>query len=84
MSKITNHTFFLRKDVNLDTTHRCALECPKCMRQLHFRNFGKTVPGQDVSQEDWQKILDHMESIGFEGTYSDPVHHPRFITITSS
>lgn len=79
MSKITNHTFFLRKSVNLDITHRCALECPSCMRQLNFTNFGKTVLGQDISEEDWQKILDHMDSIGFEGTYSDPVHHPRFI-----
>jgi MoaA/NifB/PqqE/SkfB family radical SAM enzyme len=79
MSKIHNHPFFLRKGVNLDSTHRCALECPKCMRQLHYRNHGETVPGQDLSDKDFEKILQHMKHIDFEGTYSDPVHHPRFI-----
>ena len=71
--------FYTRKKVNLDITHRCALECPRCPRQTMFKNNGLAVPGQDLSDESFEKILAHMKHIDFEGQYSDPVHHPRFI-----
>ena len=74
-----NYTFFNRRAVNIDLTHRCAIECPNCPRQFAFRDKGLKVPGQDLSDSNFEKILDHMTTIDFEGQYSDPVHHPKFI-----
>ena len=36
--------FFLRRSVNMDITHRCALECPNCPRQYDYKNKGLSVP----------------------------------------
>lgn len=77
MAKKSN--FFNRRGVNIDLTHRCPLECPRCMRQLAFRNHGKTVPGEDISAEDFKKVADFFKYIDFEGQYSDPIHHPKFL-----
>jgi MoaA/NifB/PqqE/SkfB family radical SAM enzyme len=74
-----NFTFFNRKGVNIDITHRCALECMRCQRTIHYTNFNKKVPGEDMSMNDFQKVIKHFEKINFCGQYSDPVHHPKFI-----
>ena len=43
--------FFNRrnKGLNIDITHRCALECPRCQRQTQFRDRGQKVYGVDIS-----------------------------------
>lgn len=71
--------FWMRRAVNLDLTHRCAIECPNCPRQYMFRDRGLKVPGKDLSDSNFEKILDFMTKIDFEGQYSDPVHHPKFV-----
>ena len=71
--------FFARRAVNIDITHRCSLECPRCPRQYLFKDRGLTVPGDDLSMENFKKVLRFMDHIDFEGQYSDPVHHPKFI-----
>lgn len=76
---ITDHPFFKRRKINLDTTHRCALECPKCPRQFYYRDKGLTVPGEDLSLLEFNKIINFADFIGFEGQYSDPVHHRYFL-----
>ena len=43
-----NNPFFNRRAVNLDLTHRCAIECPNCPRQFLYRYRGLKVPGHDV------------------------------------
>jgi MoaA/NifB/PqqE/SkfB family radical SAM enzyme len=75
--------FFNRKHkmLNMDLTHRCPLECIRCGRQTSFRNKGETVPGQDISLEDFEKITNHFPQISFCGQYSDPIHHPQFLDI---
>jgi MoaA/NifB/PqqE/SkfB family radical SAM enzyme len=70
-----------RKGLNIDITHRCALECPRCPRQFAFRNKGKKVYGQDVTLNDIKKLSKHYQSFDFCGQLSDPVHHPKFIEI---
>jgi len=64
--------------INLDITHRCLLQCPKCRRQkypgLHKR-------GQDISLEDMKKIADTFENIIFCGQFGDPIYHPDFIKL---
>lgn len=72
--------FFFRRGVNLDSTHRCPLMCPNCARQFHYNDNGLRVPGHDLKPDNYQKILDFFKKgINFEGQYSDPAHHPRFI-----
>jgi|TARA_B100000085_G_scaffold209218_1_gene193118 MoaA/NifB/PqqE/SkfB family radical SAM enzyme len=73
-------TFGTKRDsVNLDTTHRCSLLCPNCARQTSFTDFGKKVPGVDISMDSFNKLIKYFYHINFEGQYSDPVHHPKFL-----
>jgi|TARA_B100000085_G_scaffold148840_1_gene135385 MoaA/NifB/PqqE/SkfB family radical SAM enzyme len=75
--------FFNRKEkgLNIDITHRCALECPRCPRQFAFRDKGNKVYGQDVTLDDIKKLSKHYKNFDFCGQLSDPVHHPKFIEI---
>ena len=39
-----NFSFFKgKRGLNIDITHRCALECLRCSRQREFRNHGLKV-----------------------------------------
>lgn len=75
--------FFNRrhKGLNIDITHRCALECPRCQRQTQFRDRGQKVYGVDISLEDIKKLAAFYKCFDFCGQLSDPVHHPKFIEI---
>ena len=56
------------------TTHRCTLECPKCLRRsVPTNNLG------DLSLDSFKKIISHFEQIEFCGQISDPIFHPQFI-----
>lgn len=72
-------TMLRRKAVNLDITHRCPLECPRCQRFTSFTSKGLKVPGVDMSLKDFNKVVNHFQHINFCGQVSDPVHHPKFI-----
>ena len=72
--------FFFRRSVNLDSTHRCPLMCPNCARQFHYNDRGMRVPGHDLTDENYEKVMNFFtDCINFEGQYSDPAHHPKFI-----
>jgi len=64
-----------RSEINLDITHRCLLQCPKCQRNkfpgLHKR-------GHELDIDDFQKIVDYFPKIIFCGQMSDPIYHPEF------
>ena len=63
-----------RKSINLDITHRCTLECPKCLRRsVPTNNLG------DLSLDSFKKIIEHFNQIEFCGQISDPIFHPQFI-----
>lgn len=64
--------------VNIDITHRCALECPLCQR-YRLKRQGKKIPGQDMTIKNFKKIVEFFDDIIFCGQRSDPVHHPKFI-----
>ena len=67
-------TILDRKSINLDITHRCTLECPKCLRRsVPTNNLG------DLSLESFNKIISHFDQIEFCGQISDPIFHPQFI-----
>jgi len=75
-----NFSFFKgKRGLNIDITHRCALECLRCSRQREFRNHGLKVPGEDISMKDFKTLARFYENISFCGQLSDPVHHPKFI-----
>jgi MoaA/NifB/PqqE/SkfB family radical SAM enzyme len=75
------NNFFTRRSLNIDITHRCALDCPRCQRWGDYRKYGKKVPGIDISISQMKKIISFYNDINFCGQYSDPVHHPKFIEI---
>ena len=78
MSKLN---FFTRRSLNIDVTHRCALDCPRCQRWASYRRYGKKVPGIDFTMSQIKKIISFYNELHFCGQYSDPVHHPKFIEI---
>lgn len=69
----------MRCGVNIDITHRCSLECPRCQRATSFINKGIKVPGEDMSIKNFTKVVEHFNHINFCGQISDPVHHSKFI-----
>lgn len=66
------------KTVNLDITHRCTLECPKCRREK-YRLLNQKVPGKDMSIDEYRKIIEYFDNVVFCGNISDPVFNPNFI-----
>ncbi len=76
---MTNYNkIFKRRKINLDITHRCPLECLSCQRWSSFISRGLKVPGQDLSTENFLKLVDKFDHLNFCGQVSDPVHHPKF------
>lgn len=75
------YKFFQRKNLNIDITFRCPLECPRCQRQIQFKNHGKKVSGYDISLKEIEKLAKYFTHFSFCGQLSDPVHHPKFIDI---
>lgn len=69
--------FFNRKKINLDITHRCALQCKACTRH-YLLESGQKVPGHDMTDHEFDLILKKFEQFIFCGNISDPVFHPRF------
>lgn len=66
------------KTINLDISHRCTLECPKCARQ-YYRDQNLKVPGNDMSIDEYLKIISYFDNVRFCGNISDPVFNPNFI-----
>ena len=69
---------FRKRSVNIDLTHRCTLECPKCLRQS-FRAKGFKIPGSDMTMSNFIKLVEYFNAIIFCGQISDPIFHPKFI-----
>jgi len=52
------------KTINLDITSRCTLACSGCDRDWYKKN-NKTIPKNDLSLEDFDKISNYYETILF-------------------
>ena len=64
--------FFNRRKINLDISATCTLECPGCERKYYH---GK-VPGENLSLNNFKKLLNHFDSFEFCGQVSDPIFNP--------
>lgn len=70
--------YFDKVWTNLDITHRCLLQCPRCSRQNHK---GMHKRGSDVSLNDFEKISKCFKNLHFCGQMGDPIYHPKFLDI---
>ena len=75
--------FMNRRQLNIDISFRCPLECPRCQRQVTWRkpvwrDNPLKVPGRDLTLDEIDKISDYYKDINFCGQLSDPVYHPKF------
>ena len=74
----TDYNFSNRK-INIESTFRCPLECPKCQRQS-IRRQGFKIPGEDMPWEDFLKIAKFFKTgLIFCGQVSDPIFNPKMI-----
>ena len=77
MGKDINY-FLNRRSLNIDLSHRCSLECPRCQRQRTWRDQGMKVPGRDLTLSEIDKLSNFFNDFVFCGQLSDPIHHPQF------
>lgn len=73
-----------RIPINLDITHKCTLQCQKCMRQ----NYGQPQIKFDIKEhikdlkemslEDYEKIIEVFSHVDFCGQIGDPIFHTQF------
>ncbi len=70
--------FMNRRSLNIDLSHRCSLECPRCQRQRQWRDKGIRVPGRDLTLSEIDKLSNFYNDFVFCGQLSDPIHHPQF------
>lgn len=66
---------FSKRNINIDSTFRCPLECPKCQRQ-GLRRMGQKIPGEDMSFKSFKKLADYFKKIILCGQISDPIFNP--------
>ena len=68
----TSSVYDQRKSINLETSIRCNLECPKCERKYLLTN---NLPflGGDMSVSDFEKVVEYYDSIHLIGNISDPI-----------
>lgn len=76
-SKHTDIRTFQHKGITIDAGRTCTLECPKCMREKWIDK--RLVPGQNLSKENFLKLVDYFKSIDFCGQISDPIFNPWLI-----
>lgn len=80
---------FQSRGVNIDTTHRCLLQCPYCTRQSEWGNgkeFVKTYQAMygDLKVKDVIDMSNTFSSLCFCGQISDPIYHPDLFNIMRS
>jgi MoaA/NifB/PqqE/SkfB family radical SAM enzyme len=61
-----------RKAINIETSIRCTLECPKCERK-YLQSNNLPFLGGDMSVSDFIKVMKYYDSIHFIGNISDPI-----------
>jgi MoaA/NifB/PqqE/SkfB family radical SAM enzyme len=75
---------------NIDSNHRCRLQCPACQRQKSTTRY-KIKISRDMPFDDWRKLLTFADPMlkkwnffNFAklcGQISDPIYHPNFLDL---
>lgn len=71
-----------KRNIDLDLSSRCPIQCPMCWRQTESQARKR---GHDMTMEDFLKVVEFVKVgpiegfIYFAGAASDPIHHPNFI-----
>ena len=73
-----NREGYLNRAFNMDITHRCLLQCPRCPRQIYP---GIHKKGTDLNLTDLEKVFKEYTRINLCGTMGDPIYHPKFHAI---
>ena len=69
----------INRGITLDITHRCLLQCSKCMRSLYP---GLNKRGKDMPLESLKVLLEsNVKEIDFCGQMGDSIYHPKFLDI---
>lgn len=64
---------------NIDTSHRCLLQCPLCIRQ-RLSSQDQIRRSFDMTEDTFLKICNYYDnSLVFCGQISDPIYHPKFL-----
>lgn len=71
---------FLDRSINIDAGNKCTLECAACSRQ-HYKKIGRSIPGNDLTPLQFDKLTDYFKKVSFCGTFSDPIFNPYFLDI---
>jgi len=71
---------FAKVNVNVDASFRCRLQCPGCMRQTKFGKE-KIKRSEDISVNNFIKLLKYFDHILLCGQISDSIYHPNFLDL---
>tara|TARA_A100001035_G_scaffold279235_1_gene280094 strand:- start:4129 stop:5145 length:1017 start_codon:yes stop_codon:yes gene_type:complete len=69
---------FNKRKINIDAGTKCTLQCSGCVRTKWKAN-GWRIPGKDLTIEQFKKIVNYFDEVGFCGTWSDPIFNKNFI-----
>lgn len=64
------------RQITLDISNKCTLQCPKCARQ-EYRNNNQKIPGKQLTLKEFDKLSSFFNGyIKFCGNSSDPIMNP--------
>ena len=72
-STTNTKTNYTSKSINVDTTHKCTLKCGGCIRQ----NEDYTIIKNEITLQEFEKIVDYYDEILLCGGQSDPIFHTK-------
>lgn len=72
-----------RKMVNVDISNKCQVRCPLCERFIKDKALmtERIKQSQDISSEDFKKLVAYFPQLNLCGTISDPIYHKNFLEL---
>lgn len=72
----------MKKQLHLELTTRCNLECPACPRTQFREILKKPIPKQDLDMDHFERFINcdsgsEIEQLLLCGDYGDPIYYPK-------
>lgn len=69
--------------INVDISYKCQLRCPLCDRNTKDQKsmIERIKQSEDISIDDFKKIVNFFPQINLCGTISDPIYHSNFLSL---